>query len=77
MSNKKIFEYLGKFKKLPTSQFERRIDAFILPYLELHFNKHFKEKFKKNQADFIFLYPEFPIERNSQLRNAVVEIKQE
>lgn len=77
MNTEKVFEYLNFFRKLPTYQFERRIDAFILPYLEIHFNKHFKNKFKDNQADFIFLYPELPIERSSLMRNSDPEKKQE
>lgn len=51
----KIFKYLKEFKELPTYQFERRIDAFMLPYLENAFNKIF------NKDDFRFVYPEFPI----------------
>lgn len=77
MNTKKIFDYLKCFKNLPTYQFERRVDAFILPYLEIHFNKHFNEKYKNFQEDFIFLYPEFPIERNSQSRNSDPAKKQE
>ena len=53
-----IFNCLKQFKKLPTYQFERRIDAFLLPYLE----KAFNDKFKIFATDFtVFVYPEFPL----------------
>jgi hypothetical protein len=65
MDTAKIFQYLETFKNFPTYQFERRIDAFLLPYLETVFNKHFKETFEKNNLtpDFKFVFPEFPLKR--------------
>ncbi|MBL0200354.1 MAG: hypothetical protein IPP81_09290 [Chitinophagaceae bacterium] len=77
MNLDKIFEYLKAFKKFPTYQFERRIDAFMLPYLETHFNEHFKKEFGTVNPDFVFLYPEFPIERNNKFQNSGVEKIQE
>ena len=73
MNLDKIFEYLTAFKKFPTYQFERRIDAFMLPYLKTHFDEHFKKEFGTVTPDFVFLYPEFPIERNNKLENYEVE----
>jgi len=55
MSIDKTFEYLKLFKGLPTYQFERRIDAFMLPYLETAFNNIFQKN------DFKLVYPEFPL----------------
>lgn len=49
------FEFLKQFKELPSYQLERRVDAFILPYLEKAFNN------KLETDDVIFLYPEFPL----------------
>ena len=57
MNTEAIFEYLQTFKNFPTYQFERRIDAFLLPYLETVFNKHFETD------DFVFVFPEFPLYR--------------
>jgi hypothetical protein len=49
------FDYLKAFKGFPSYQLERRVDAFILPYLEKAFND------KLETDDVIFLYPEFPL----------------
>lgn len=54
----KTLAHLAKFKGLPTYQFERRIDAFLLPYLETFFSERFPEG-----KPFTFLYPEFPLIR--------------
>ena len=54
----KTLSHLAKFKGLPTYQFERRIDAFLLPYLETFFSEKFPE-----DGPFTFLYPEFPLRR--------------
>ena len=50
-----ILNQLKVFKGLPTYQFERRIDAFILPFLEKAFNA------KRGTDDFLLVYPEFPL----------------
>lgn len=52
-----IFDCLEQFKNLPTYQFERRIDAFLLPYLEPAINN----KYKDYANDFKLIYPEFPL----------------
>jgi hypothetical protein len=54
-----IFKYLETFKNFPTYQFERRIDAFLLPYLE----KAINQRFNLNDLDLLFVYPEFPLKR--------------
>ena len=51
---------LAKFRGLPTYQFERRLDAFILPYLKDFFSN--SKKFEKD-GPFNFLYPEFPLRK--------------
>ncbi len=55
MDIEKIFKDLNEFKGLPTYQFERRIDAFILSYLEPAFNEIY------GVNDYKFIYPEFPL----------------
>ena len=55
MDTKVILEFLDEFKKLPTYQFERRIDPFLLPYIEKVFTAHFNGDAVK------LIMPEFPI----------------
>lgn len=59
MDTDTIFKYLEAFKNFPTYQFERRIDAFLLPYL----SKAINQRFNINDPDLIFVYPEFPLMR--------------
>lgn len=59
METQKIFDYLQEFKNFPTYQLERRIDAFMLPYLANAFNK----KFELDDDKLVFVYPEFPLKR--------------
>lgn len=56
MNTEKIFKYLESFVGFPTYQLERRIDAFMLPYLEQAFKN-------KTNDDVVFVYPEFPLKR--------------
>ena len=55
-----ILERLSEYKGLPTYQFERRLDPFIMLYLGDVFN----HKFGAN--DFRMIYPEFPMFTNSK-----------
>jgi hypothetical protein len=57
MSCDKTLEYLKIFKKFPNYQFERRIDAFLYPYIEKGFRKIIGEHSYK------FVYPELPLHK--------------
>lgn len=59
MDTESIFKFLETFKNFPTYQFERRIDAFLLPYLTNAIN----QRFNLNDPDLVFVYPEFPLMR--------------
>ncbi|RYE57116.1 MAG: hypothetical protein EOP48_06520 [Sphingobacteriales bacterium] len=62
-----VLNKLMEFRMLPTYQFERRLDAFILPYLENVFNQIFSTS-TEQITDFILVHPEFPlraIDKNS------------
>jgi hypothetical protein len=67
MNTELIFNYLEAFKNFPTYQFERRIDAFLLPYL----TKAINQRFNLNDPDLILVYPEFPLMRlnNTEEKN--------
>jgi len=55
--------YLKTFRQLPTYQFERRIDAFILPYLEQVINT----ELELNDKNLKLVYPEFPLKRTNNI----------
>src|SRR4051812_43986102 len=55
-----LLDILLKYKGIPSYQFERRIDVFIMPYLEKAFNHLFSTETQPIN-DFILVYPEFPI----------------
>ena len=59
MNTDKIFDSLSIFKNFPTYQLERRIDAFMLPFLE----NGIRNTCGINDGGFVFVYPEFPIKR--------------
>jgi hypothetical protein len=69
METNKIFNYLKEFKNFPTYQLERRIDAFMLPYLANAVNK----KFEIDDENLVFVYPEFPLKRLLQTDTIVSE----
>jgi hypothetical protein len=60
MTTEGVLNKLMGFRMLPTYQFERRLDAFILPYLENAFNQIFSTS-KQQITDFVLLHPEFPL----------------
>lgn len=59
MNADKIFDSLNIFKNFPTYQLERRIDAFMLPFLE----EGIRNACEINDDGLVFVYPEFPIKR--------------
>ena len=59
MNIEEILNKLVEFKELPTYQFERRIDAFMLQYLQ----EAIKSRFHIDDDDFKFIYPEFPLKQ--------------
>jgi hypothetical protein len=73
MNTDKIFQELNKFKDLPSYQLERRIDAFMFPYLEIAINAN---KIIEGD-DFKLIYPEFPIKRLGSESNLIVEKRAE
>jgi hypothetical protein len=60
MNVEQILEKLSEYKGLPTYQFERRLDPFIMLYLGDVFNDKF------GATDFRMIYPEFPMFTNSK-----------
>jgi len=63
METKTIFGYLDDFKLLPTYQLERRIDAFMFPYL----TAAVASKLNITKEDLVFVYPEFPLRRSKEI----------
>lgn len=64
MDTNSVLEYLNKFKDIPTYQLERRVDALILPYLELAVAAKLKDV-GAEAFDLKPLYPEFPLRASS------------
>lgn len=60
MTAESVLSKLMEFRKLPTYQFERRLDAFVLPYLEGAFNNIFSTP-RQTINDFVLVYAEFPL----------------
>jgi hypothetical protein len=60
MIKNSVFNYLTIYKNFPTYQLERRLDAFMLPYIA----DSIKDKFNTIEKDLIMLYPEFPLKRD-------------
>jgi len=63
METKVIFDFLDDFKGLPTYQLERRIDAFLFPYL----TGVVASKLNIAKEDLVFVYPEFPLKRSKEI----------